>query len=267
MEKIINNIDNWTLIQLFGGIAVVVSAIVTFIGIILKDYLNSKFDKLKLKELEDLKHKYTKTENLIENLSSSISQIHIASNSIIIESYQHVWNSMLDIRRTFPPIASLAYSILTPEEFRNIGKTSPPKFADESLCNDFDEFFRKHNNIVNNAESYRPFVGILGWNIFFAYQAFHGRLAYLYKKGIEHNKFELWYEDTKFTNQVLSIAIDNEAIKKLIDNNFTAFQNIRSYLEIKMQEVINSHIYGKRFTNEILTQSIALSKSISASLI
>ncbi len=261
MEDIINKFDNWALIKLFGGITIVLSAVISFVAMILKDWINSKFEIKNQKDIELLKDNLLQSQKLIENLSTSMSNIYISSNQKIIDSYDKIWNSMINVRKNFPPVAYVVYSAFTKDEFLKI-----PSIFNSTLKLEYDklnfvEYMNKETEYLETAQKYRPFVDIKTWNTFYTYQALFGRLYYLLYQIKTNNIKSLWYDDLNFINDILKLSIDEKDLAKLIEDKFNAFTNVYNYLEMQMHNETQNHLLGKKVNEEKLKLSMAISNS------
>lgn len=261
MELIIGNLSNYELVKMLGGLAAIISAIISFLAIIIRDMINRNSEKCKELDLAELKHRHAKTEAIIDNLLKSISTIHTASNQKIISSYEGLWICLLKIRKNIPNSYFLAYTILTKNEIKNLSK------SDNDICNQcklvkIENILSSQNDYLAEAEMYRPFIGNTAWNIFFTYHLFIGRSLNLLAQILHKNGSTVWYEDTQLKEQILSLVIEKDKLEKLIENKFYAFHNILIYLEQLLCVEIQSFLLGRKLASETLNQSIKYSEAI-----
>lgn len=259
MKEFIENIDNWTLIKYVGGITIALSSIISFIAYFIRDYLLNKWKAKYEIDLEVLRAKFSQNNSILDNLTSSLSNIYLASNQRRVEHLESVWEGMVDLKKNMPAITATAYNILTREEIENLPH-SKNSFAKASI-DSFDSmtYFTSHSKVTAKIELSRPFIGDKLWEVFFTYQAFIGRLTFLMQDGLEKGKVTYWKDDLNFINQILGTVIKPEELKKLIENDITAFNNILTFLEFKAINDISEQLTGKRMTNESVEHAIKLS--------
>lgn len=262
MKEIIDQMSSWEIVQVFGGLTLVLSTLVSTIVVFTKDWLANRWDKKKQKEIEELKHTNSRTEKMIENVTQSISAIHSSSNEKILQSYEKLWNCMLELRRNIPSAAFMAYTVLTKKELENIYQIDNTEFLKEINHIDFSKQMSRHSEILNEVESVRPFIGQKSWNILFSYQAFIGRAMFLLYAGKTNSKVQAWLDDENFIAQIILPVIEKDKLDKLLESETAAFYNILSYEEMLIQEEVHAQIFGKRITDETLNLAIAFSESI-----
>jgi len=261
MKSFINTISNYELVKIFGGLTVITSAIVSFIAILIRDVINRKLEKRKEIEFADLKHKYSKTEAIIDNLGKSISTAYTASNQKIIDSYEGIWSCLLKIRRNIPNSYFLAYTILTKQEIIDLAKSKGDIYNQAKLVN-INNILSLQSEFFSEAEMFRPFIGNTAWNIFFTYMSFIGRSMYLLDQIVNNKGKIVWYEDTIFREQILSLVIEKSKLEKLMENELYSFYNVLTYLEQAMSEEILNYLLGRKLTSETLEQSLKYSSSL-----
>jgi hypothetical protein len=254
MKTIINDINTWELVKLFGGLSLIISAIVSFLALIIRDYFLNRNEKQKEKEIETLKQQYSKTEAMFGYITDNISKSYSSSNERILKAYEEIWNTMLKIRNQMPVFAYKVYTIFTMDELETLPKNK--KYQSDLNRIDYNDYFLKIAQITENVETCRPFVRDRAWSVFFVYRATYGRLVYLLDEGRAKDKIRLWYDDASFIDQVLGMVIEKDNISKLIENRVIAFHNVVSYLELLMQEEVQNFIYGRNISNEILGKAI-----------
>ncbi len=263
MQQLLNRIDNWTLIKLVGGLAVIISAVVGFTAGTLRDYLGHRWRARQERELESLKHQFSKTEVLLNNLTTSGSSTYLATSERRLDHFQKLWNGMMTIKNGYPTLASIAYSILTRNEITNLPTTGKNIIRGEIERFNPEKYFDFQFSVVTDVEASRPFVGQHAWNAFFAYQALHGRLVYLLQDGLRKGRVAYWLEDRQFLNQVLGISIPPESMDMLLQNEVMAFYNIRNYLELAVLTDVESQTSGSAAIKETVKQAQQLSEAMS----
>ena len=267
MGQLINTIDNWTLVRLVGGLALIVSAVVGFFTGVLRDYMGSRWRANQERDLESLKHQFGRTEMLLNSLTATGSHAYLATNERRLDHFQKLWNAMIRIKGLFPTLATMAYSILTRAEVENLPTTDKPSMRSTIQRFDPDKYFDAQYSIVSEIESSRPFVGQRAWNAFFSYQALHGRLVYLLQAGLSKGKVTYWIDDRSFIDQVLGISIAPDNIATLLRDEPMAFHNIRNFLELEIVNEIGEQTSGSAAMKETVKQAQELSEAMSSAKI
>lgn len=260
MKEILESIDNWTLIKLVGGISLLLSSAISFIAYLIKDFLNRKWKTKYEKEIVKLNSQLTQNNQLINHMTSSISDIYLSSNTKRLDYLDTVWKSMMKLKNNIPTIVFTAYTILTKEEIENLPNTDNPYAMASIRSFKPNEYLDFHNKLFSEIELTRPFIGDKLWLIFYSYQAFIGRLTYLIKDGLEKGKVRYWRDEEDLIGQILSSTISDKEFEELTNKEIFAFRNILSFLEYKALNDISEQITGKRMTTETISQAIKFSK-------
>ncbi len=261
MQEFLNNLDNWALFKIFGGLSVVISAVVVFLSSLLKGYLSNRWAGREQRQLEELKHQLNRREKLLDDLTDLIPKLHMATSDRRLDHFEKLWNAMLRIKKNFPALCGIAYTILTRDEIEQLPTANSPKFR--SLISGFDSigFFSAHEEIVAEVELSRPFVGHHAWNTFFVYQALHGRLAYLISDGLKKGKIMFWLDDKPFIDQVIGISVDQSAQSQLFEKQSLAYQNIVNHLELELVNEITSQVSGHSVAQETIRHAVEISEA------
>lgn len=265
MQQLITAIDGWTLIKVVGGLAVVISAVVGFLAGTLRDYLGHRWRGNQERELESLKHQFSRAEVLLNSLATSGSSAYLATSERRLDHFQKLWNGMMSIKNGYPTLASIAYSVLTRAEIENLPTTSRPSIRAEIALFDPGKYIDFQFGIVKDAEASRPFVGQHAWNAFFSYQALHGRLVFLLQDGLAKGKVAYWILDRQFLDQVLAISISRETMTELLKNEAMAFNNVRNFLELAVLADVEAQTSGTAAIKEAVKQAQQLSEAMSSS--
>lgn len=262
MQEFFNNLDNWTIIKIFGGISVVISAIVVFLSGLLKSFLSSRWQGKQYQKIEELRHELDRREKLLDELTDIIPKLHMATNDRRLDHLGKLWDSMIKIRKIFPTLCGLIYTILSKTEIENLPKTDRRSFRELISSFDPNQYFTFHEEIVGAIEHSRPFVGAHAWNTFFAYQALHGRLIYLTSDGLKKGKIKFWLDDESFVEQVIGIAVKKDAMDLLFQNEMMAYQNLVNHLELELANEINSNLLGHAVAQETVKHAIEISEAV-----
>ena len=166
MREFFNNLDNWAIIKIFGGISVVISGTVVFLSGLLKSFLSSRWKGKQDQEIEELRHELGRREKLLDELTDIIPKLHMATNDRRLDHLEKLWDSMLKIRKSFPTLCGLVYTILSKDEIENLPRSTSPNFKELIGSFDPNRYFTSHDDIVSAVEHSRPFVGAHAWSIF-----------------------------------------------------------------------------------------------------
>jgi hypothetical protein len=258
MKEFLKLLSESNILQIFGGITIIISASFGFLGSILKEIVFSKIDKSKQKEIEILKGQLSKNENVLLSIVNAMSNSYVSSNSMILEHYQKVWNAMLGIKKNISPFVYIVYTVFTKEEFYNI-KTQP-KIYDGILECDMISEQRKLNSIDEKIEESRIFISPKAWIIFFVFRALYSRITYLAYENAKNDKRLYWLDDQVFISQIINSVISNDEFSKLIENPLLALPNVSNYLEFQFQKEVQKQVYGKALKDETIALAIDMSK-------
>lgn len=260
MNEIILNTDKWDLIKLIGTITIIVSSIISFIAYFIKDYFINKWKSDQQKEIDKLKSLSDQNNLIINNLTDSLGKIYLSSNEKRLCYLEKIWAGFLDLKKETPTLVFLAYGILVKNEVLNLPNTKNTKILNDIKDFKPNDYILAQSKISTDLEKIRPFIGENLWTIFTVYRAFLGRLTYLLQDGLIKGKIMFWQEDHNFIDQILGLVIKPDEMKKLLEVEHNAFQNIINFLEFKALNEISEQMSGKRMTEENVKQAIRLSQ-------
>jgi len=258
MKEFLKLLSESNIIQIFGGITIIISASFGFLGSILKEIVFNKIDKSKQKEIEILKGQLSKNESVLLSIANAMSNSYVSSNSMILEHYQKVWNAMLGIKKNISPFVYIVYTVLTKEEFLEIKKH--PEIYNGILKCDMASEQSKLSRIDENIEQSRIFISPKAWIIFFVFRALYGRITYLAYENAKNDKRLYWLDDQVFISQIINSAIPSDEYSKLIENPILALPNVSNYLEFQFQKEVQKQVYGKALKDETIALALDMSK-------
>lgn len=261
MQDLINSVSNWELVKLVGGIGVVLSAIAIFVSRILNNYALHRWKEKSDRKIEEHKSELHRQVRLLDNLTSIIPNLHIATNERRLDHFGRVWESMLQIKKDFPTLCGIAYTILTKDEIRDLPKDPNPNVGELVRTFEPNQYFTKLSDISHRTESSRPFVGQKAWNVYFVYQSLHGRLTYLISDGFPKGRIGYWLDETAFLEQVVAIAVPKEVQEKLFENPLQAYLNITNYLELELINEISSRFESHLVASDSTKEAIEISRA------
>lgn len=237
-----------------------ISSIISYLAYLIKDYFLEKWKGAQIKEVEALKSELEKSNLLVEKISNSISSTYLDTNKRRVENIEQVWAIMMKMKWQIPPLVNFAYKALTREELENLPNSTNISLQD--LISQFnpEDFFNSQHELFTQAEQKRPFLGENMWMHFYVYQAFIGRTIFLLYDGLKKGKVKHWKDDEPIIRDILRAVISDDELKKLIMNDFIAFNNILSFLESQVTIDITEQLTGKRITEQSVKYSIDLSR-------
>ena len=77
MKELLQQIDNWTLIKLVGGLTVVLSSVISFIAYFIRDLFLNKWKAKQESELAILKARADQNNQLLSNMTNAISNLYL----------------------------------------------------------------------------------------------------------------------------------------------------------------------------------------------
>lgn len=258
MGNVLPVVESWDVVKLIGGIAAVVSGLITAVTFLLREWISTKLRTQQQKEVESLRHEFAEHQALVGAIPSLVSSARTAASRTRMEHFGKSWDFLMQVRKEFPSLAVMAYSLFTRDEVASIPTTTHQTTVSARRRFQPTSYFEKHADLVDSVEHSRPFIGDKLWNILFAYQALHGRLVHLLDDGIRKGKVKYWLEDRPFLEQVLGIAIPEEALQKIIKNDVMAYPNVRNYLEAAFVAEVSNETTGVSATRDTLAQTLKL---------
>lgn len=259
MNDIFAKIDNWELIKLLGGLTIIISSIISFIAYFIKSYFINKWKSKQQTEIEIIKARFDQNNQLISNLTSSLTNVYLSSNNKRFEYLEKIWVGMMTIKSNMPTIVTTSYSILTKEELINLPKTDNKYLKASIQSFNAEEYLESNFKINSDLQKCRPFIGESLWIIYFVYQAFIGRLTILIEEGLRKGKITNWHDDFGFINQILNSVITKDQLEKLMSNS-NSFNNVLNFLESIAINDISEQITGKRITDETVKRALEISE-------
>ncbi len=116
MEELINKLDNWALFKLFGGLGIVLSAIIVYLGKIINKRIVHKWQEKSNKELAVLRGAINKNNSIITTLTQQHGQSFQKLMDKRIEATEIFWDGILQMKSTITAVIHVSYQILLDEE-------------------------------------------------------------------------------------------------------------------------------------------------------
>lgn len=254
MSEIINNLDNWTIFQIFGGTTIVFSGIIIYLSKLLNEKIISSWKSKNDKQLEKIKGVINKNNSITTTLTQQVGQNFQKLQDKKITAIEEYWTNILSIKSAIPSVVSLFYSILSNEELTvekiNSGKTDFGQLLNEFSQYEFTNDLTKGSNII---AKYRPFLSEDLWMLMHAYKGFIGRCVFLLVDGYQKNDISHWKNDNGVKQIVMTVLKENE-FEYIVSLKFHSFESMLQLLESKILTEINKLISGKDFTMNSLEE-------------
>lgn len=260
MEELINTLDNWTIVKIFGGLTIILSSVISFIAILIRELIISKWKTKQQIEIENIKSELSQNNQIIEYLTKTRSDIYLSSSNERVNGLKTIWETMTQTKESMESLVFMSYTILTRDELINLPSTQNEAIRQAIDSFDSLRYFNENHDLVLKAQLHRPFIGFKLWSIFSAYQSFIGRLTYLIRDGLENGVVKFWIDDRNYFEQVLEKVITKKEIDELCKIELLAFHGILNYLEALALNEISEQISGKKVTESTINHALELSK-------
>gem|GEM_PF-6472525 len=268
MQEIIYKIDNWTIVKLLGGLALIVTALFTLFGKLFSERLKQIWKTKSDKEIEGLKGEIQKGNSTINSLTLAyLNNFHKIQDKRI-EATEKLWNAILELKSGIPSPVGLALNILLDTELSKVMLDKRNQNG-ESLGELIDELSEITStsylsSIEQNVIKYRPFLGDKALLIFYAYQGFIGRTVYNFIKGYKENTLQSWKQDGPTKGLLKSVRTDKE-LENLYSYKVNSFNLVLQLLETKLLHEIRENLYGKSLTVDTIEYVKSIENILSGS--
>ena len=254
MEELINDLNNWALFKLFGGIGVVLSAIIIFISKLFNERIIQKWREGSNQRLEELKGLINKNNSVVGTLTQQIGQNFQKILDKRIKATELFWDRILKIKSSIPPVVHLCYQILLDDELNNktLDNTSTgfgSQIAKLSM-NDFSDELAKNSEDINKL---RPFISEELWVLMYAYQGFIGRTVYLLVDGYEKGEIKNWKEDSG-VKQIVNTVLIKDELEYILKLKIHAYDSMLQLIENKILNELKRLISSDDLTQNSLTE-------------
>lgn len=254
MEELINNIDNWELFQLFGGLGVVLSAVIIFISKLLNERIIQKWKEISNHRLEELKGLINKNNSVVTTLTQQIGQNFQKVLDKRIEATKVFWDRILKMKSSIPSVVHLCYQIVLDEELNNktLDKTKSgfgSQISKLSL-NDFSNELIKNSDEINKL---RPFISEQLWVLMYAYQGFIGRTVFLLIDGYKQREIKPWKKDSGI-KQIVQTVLTEDELKYILDLRVHSYDSMLQLLENKILNELKRLISSEDLTQNSLSE-------------
>jgi hypothetical protein len=248
LDDFFNQLSNASLFRIVGGFALVVGSVAGFVASLVKEKFSKKLEKKNQAELQLLKAKLDGTASLVELSSRAMTSTYLSANQALVEHHQNIWDSMLQIKKWFNPNIFFANTVLTREEYLSLDLSS--SIGRGASQYDYNGESLRLGDIFDKAHKSRPFVDASVWNIFYVYNALHGRISILTFETVTDKNRRYWLDDVEFIKNIVLMAIPEKEFNLISRNQVLAFSNCVSFLEIEFQKATQNLLFGRKLTEE-----------------
>ncbi len=254
MEELINNLNNWSLFKLFGGIGVVHSAVIIFISKLLNERIIQKWKDGSNQRLEELKGLINKNNSVVATLTQQIGQNFQKILDKRIEATELFWDRVLKMKSSIPPVVHLCYQILLDEELNNKTLDNSnsgfgPQIAKLSMNNFTDELTKNSDDI----NKFRPFISEQLWVLMYAYQGFIGRTVYILIDGYKKREIKNWKEDSGI-KQIVNTVLTEVELQYILKLKVHAYDSMLQLIENKILNELKRLISSDDLTESSLSE-------------
>ncbi|MCP9762395.1 hypothetical protein [Lacihabitans soyangensis] len=247
MEEYINGLNNWTVVKYLGGIYVIITAVLTYIGSLLNKIIVNRIQRDSDSKFEELKGEISRINSLESNFTQQYGQVFHKLLETRIPKIEKYWDCILEIKSSIPDPVLLSYQILIDSELNTetLNRSSiGTKLSKLHALEDLKNLISQKKEI----EKLRPFISEKLWLLGNVYSDFIGRCSYLLIDGYKKGKIVIWKYDTG-VKQILLTSLSEKEIGHILKNEFHTFENFLQLLEYKMLNEVSRLI-----SNEALTE-------------
>jgi hypothetical protein len=251
---LINDLDNWTLFKLFGGLGVILSAITVFVSKLLTERIANKWKENSNFRIEELKGLINKNNSVVTTLTEQVGQNFQKVLDKRIEATELFWDRILKMKASIPSVVYLSYQILVDDELKNESLDRTRSNFGSQISNislaDFTQNLTTNSDHINRQ---RPFISENLWVLMFAYQGFIGRTVYLLVDGYNQGNIKNWKEDSGIKQITQTVLTDGE-LTYILKLNSYAYDSMLQLLETKILNELKRLISSEDLTQNSLAE-------------
>ncbi len=241
----IHKIDDWTIVKLLGGFAVVLTAVIGFFS----KYLLNKFAQTSQhgfdKKLEDMRGEIARNNNAL----SSIVQNYLTSSQKVldkkIQAYDFLWARILEVKEFLPSGISAVCQIFLDSE---INRVDGFKYIDDNpnmskvlrsynLEDQMKPFLKSSNDLL----IYKPYLSDGVYKLYYAYNALVGRMTHKFISHYQHKEVYNWKRD-EHLNKILTVVLSDKEIEYIKELKTGSFPTTLDLLEHKILQDFKSNL-------------------------
>ena len=267
MQEIIYKLDNWTIVKLLGGTAVILIGIIALFTKLFLTKVSQAGQHHYDKRLEDLKGEINKNNGI---LNSVIQNYFSFSQKLLdkkIQAYDLLWTSILNIKDQLPSGISLVYQLLIDDEIEK-----PKAFEDLNNNPKMGPILRSYNidkemkNFVDNGKllmPYKPYLSDTSYKLYYTYQGLTGRLTHQFIWDYSKSKIYNWKKDENLKS-ILRITLTDKEIEYIKSLKIGAFAALTDLLEYKILQDCRNNLNIKYTADDTIEYLKAIEKILSA---
>ncbi len=254
MEELINNLNNWSLFKLFGGVGVFLSAAIIFISKLLNERIIQKWKEDSNLRLEELRGLINKNNAVVSNLTQQIGQNFQKILDKRIEVTELFWDRILKMKSSIPPVVHLCYQILLDEELNNKSlDNTGSRFGSQIAKLSINDLTDKLTKYSDDIDKFRPFISEQLWVLMYAYQGFIGRTVYLLLDGYKNGEIKNWKEDSGI-KQIVNTVLTEDELQYILNLKVYAYDSMLQLIENKILNELKRLISNEDLTQNSLTE-------------
>lgn len=247
--------DNWAIIKLFGGLTIVVTAIIGFLSKYILNRFSQSLSHSYNSKIESLKGEINNNNNLL----TSLTQNYFSSSQKIldkkIQAYELLWTTILNLKNSFPSGISLVYKFLTDDEITKVNAFEKldqnPKMG--PILRSY-EMVTEMGKIVSDGKSLlnlKPYITDNTDKLFYTYQGLLGRVTHKFIWDYENKKLYNWKKDDAL-NAILKITLTEKELHYILSIEINSLNALIELIEYKILQDFRLSLNIKDSTNDTI---------------
>lgn len=254
MELIINNLDNWALFKLFGGVSVVLSALIIFLSKLISKKIIQKWEENSNQRLEEMKGLINKNNSVITTLTQQIGQNFQLVLLKRIDAIELFWDRILKMKATIPSAVHLCYQIFLDGELKNETIDNSKNGLGSQISElSLNEFTQELTRNLDEIKKIRPFISDKLWVLLHAYEGFIGRTVFLLIDGYTQGTIKQWKEDSGI-KQIVRTVLTQKELDYTFGLKVHSYDSILQLLENKILNEMKRHMSSEDLTDNSLIE-------------
>jgi len=238
------------MLELFGGLIVILTAIFTFIAKILFEKIKKSVKHSYDVKTEEIKSELSKNNKLLDNAQSIFLNNIKSISSRKIEILENVWKNTLKIKKQIPPEIILTTWILQDKEF-NIEtlKKMKPLLEDSSYFDKIKKLYigqiylKIGHSEFEDVEDGRSFISEELFNLYKVYYSFIGRTVHAICWQTATEQLVSWKKDD-FTITLLKSVLNEKEMNYIEQVQMGSFNQAIELLELKILNNVKEELLG-----------------------
>lgn len=257
MEKeLIDSLNGWFwgLIAAFGGIGVIVTAIIVFATNLMNHKLIQFWKLSSDKELEALRGIINRNNSVMSSLTQQKGQSFQKLLDKRIHATEAYWERILEMKDSIPSIVFFSYETTFIGKFKNESPPKPSSHISKSLESiSLMDLVEKLNNLIKETGKSRPFLSEELWVLIRVYSAFISISTRLLIEEYDVDNFKHW-EFNRHAKHTLRIILSEEEFNYIVDRGPHAYKSAFDILENKILQEIKKITSSEELTTDSLSE-------------